>query len=118
MPASGGVGDLVTANVADGHEVVPAAGRREVLEVRNSGLRRKRIRLNRKTLAHFAGFGVQSRLRVWKRLQPVDSLVLLFLVTRGGAVIRIMRCSFLLRPGQGGLIPWVCACPRLQACMF
>ena len=28
LPASGGVGDLVTANVADGHEVVPTADRR------------------------------------------------------------------------------------------
>ena len=70
MPASGGVGDLVTANVADEHEVVPAAGRREVFGVRNFGLRRKRIRLNRKTPAHLAGFGVQSGPRVWKRLQP------------------------------------------------
>ena len=47
LPASGGVVDLVTANVADGHRVVPAAGRREVFGVGNSGLRRKRIRLNR-----------------------------------------------------------------------
>ena len=35
---SGGVGDLVTAYIADGHRVVPAAGRREVFGVRNSGL--------------------------------------------------------------------------------
>ena len=49
LPASGGVGDLVTACIADGHEVVPAAGRRAFFRVRNSGLRRKQIRLNRKT---------------------------------------------------------------------
>ena len=72
MPAFGGVGDLVTANVAERHEVVPAAARREVVGVRNSGLRRKRIRLNRKTPAHLAGFDVQSRPRVWKRLRPLD----------------------------------------------
>ena len=72
LPASGGVVDLVTANVADGRRVVPAAGRREIFGVRNSGLLSKRIRLNRKTHAHLAGFAVQSWLRVWKRLQPVD----------------------------------------------
>ena len=32
---------------------------------------RKRLRLNRKTPAHFAGFGVNSRSRVWKRLRHV-----------------------------------------------
>ena len=37
LPASGGVVNLVTANVADGHRVVLAAGRREVFGVRNSG---------------------------------------------------------------------------------
>ena len=116
LPASGGVVDLVTANVADGQRVVPAAGRRVVFGVRNSGLRRKRIRLNRKPPAHLAGFAVQSRPRVWKRLQPV--LVIPFLVTRGGAVIRIMRGSFLLRPGQGWLNSLGCAWPRFQACMF
>ena len=48
LPASCGVSDLVAASVAIGHEVVPAVGRREVFRVRNSCLRRKRIRLNRK----------------------------------------------------------------------
>ena len=72
LPVSGGVGDLVAVNLADGHEVVSAVGRREVFRVRNSGLRRKRIRLNRKTPAHLAGLGVQSRPRVWKRLRPLD----------------------------------------------
>ena len=57
LPASGGVSDSVAASVAVRHEVVPAAGRREVFRVRNSGLRRKRIRLNRKNPAHLAGFG-------------------------------------------------------------
>ena len=43
LPVSGRVVDLVTANVADGHRVVPATGKREVLGVRNSSLRRKRF---------------------------------------------------------------------------
>ena len=42
--------DLVTASVDDGQGFFPAAGRREVFGVRNSGLGRKRIRLNRKPL--------------------------------------------------------------------
>ena len=56
LPASGGVVDLVTANVEDGQRVVPAAGRREVFGVRNSGLGRKRIRLN----SALAAFGAPS----------------------------------------------------------
>ena len=39
--------------------------------VRSSGPGRKRIRLNRKNPAHLAGFAVQSRPRVWKRLHHV-----------------------------------------------
>ena len=42
-------------------------------------------------------------------------LVIPFLITRGGAVIRIMRGSFLLRPGQAWVNSLGCACPRLQA---
>ena len=61
LPVSGGVVDLVTASVEDGQRVVPAAGRREVFGVRNSGFVRKRIRLKRKNPAHLAGFGIQSR---------------------------------------------------------
>ena len=34
----------------------------------------KRIRLNRKPPAHLAGFEVQSRPRVWKRLRPVVNI--------------------------------------------
>ena len=44
---------------------------REVRWVSVSGSGRKRIRLNRKTPAHLAGFRVQSRPRVWKRLRLV-----------------------------------------------
>ena len=107
LPASGGVVDLVTANVADGYRVVLATGRREVFWVRNSSLRRKRIRLNRKTPAHLVGFGVQSRPRVWKRLQPMD----LFGDSFPGHKRR--RCDQdheVFIPAQartGGLIPWV-----------
>ena len=72
LPASGGVRDLLAASIAVGHEVVPAVDRGEVFRVRNSCLRGKRIRLNRKNSAHLAGFGDPSRPRVWKRLRPVD----------------------------------------------
>ena len=57
MLASGGVGALVAAYLADGHEVFSAVGRREVFRVRNSGLRRKRIRLNRKIPSTPCRFG-------------------------------------------------------------
>ena len=42
-----------------------------VCRVSGSGPARKRFRLNRKTLAQLAGFMVQSRPRVWKRLRHV-----------------------------------------------
>ena len=48
---------------------------REVHSIGSSGPGRKRIRLNRKNLAHFAGLVVQSRPRVWKRLRHVGHSV-------------------------------------------
>ena len=71
LPVSGHVARLVTADlgVADGKRVEDAS--REVHSFRGSGPGRKRIRPNRKPPAHLAGFGVQSRPRVWKRLRHV-----------------------------------------------
>ena len=64
-------GLLVTAvheaSGANGDEV----SRREVHWVSGSDPGRKRIRLNRKTPAHLAGFMIHSRPRVWKRLRHV-----------------------------------------------
>ena len=88
MPVPGHVVDLVTYAVLE--TIVGGAGQ-EVHWVSGSGPRRKRIRLNRKTPAHLAGFLVQSRPRVWKRLRLVGILVFPFLITRGGVVIRMMR---------------------------
>ena len=71
FPVPGCVVDLVTACVGAGREVVADGGCQEVLWFSGSGPGRKRIRLNRKTPAHLAGFAVQSRPRVWKRLHHV-----------------------------------------------
>ena len=68
---SGNVPDLVTAVVAVAGEAVVDCAAHEVSWVGGSGLGRKRIRLNRKTLAHLAGFMVQSRPRFGKRLRHV-----------------------------------------------
>ena len=52
--------------------VLVLCGRRSGGSLRyGSGPGRKRIRLNRKTPAHLAGFMIQSRPRVWKRLRHV-----------------------------------------------
>ena len=118
LPASGGVVDLVAAYLADGHEVVSAVGRREVFGVRNSGLRRKRIRLNRKTPVHLAGLGFNLGHVCGKDCNLWIFLVIPFLVTRVFAVILITRGLFPLRPGQGWVNSLGCACPRLQACTF
>ena len=68
LPVSGHVVDLVTDAVLEA--IVDVAGQ-EVRWVSVSGPGRKRIRLNRKTPAHLAGFMIQSRPRVWKRLRHV-----------------------------------------------
>ena len=71
LPVSGHVVDLVTAIVGAVQEAIADGASQEVHWVSGSGLGRKRIRLNRKTPSHLAGFMVQSRLRVWKRLRHV-----------------------------------------------
>ena len=69
---SGHAASLVTAGI----EVPGALGIevscRRVHCFGGSGLLRKRIRLNRKTLAHLVGFGIQCRPRLWERLCPVE----------------------------------------------
>ena len=55
------------AAIGNGSEV-PGLG---VHWVSGSGLGWKRIRLNRKTPAHLAGFMIHFRPRVWKRLRHV-----------------------------------------------
>ena len=71
LPVPGCVVDLVTASVGAVQEVVADGGCREVFWARSSGPGRKRIRLNRTTPAHLAGFALQSKPCVWKRLHHV-----------------------------------------------
>ena len=71
LPVSGHVVDLVAANVGAAQEVIADGACQEVYWVSSSGPGRKRTRLNRKNPAHLAGFMVQSRPRVWKRLRHV-----------------------------------------------
>ena len=71
LPVSGHVVDLVTASVDAVREAIVDGAGQEVHWVSGSGPGRKRIRLNRITPAHLAGFRVQSRPRVWKRLRHV-----------------------------------------------
>ena len=66
LPVSGHVVDLVTAAADIGREAVADGALQAVHWVSGSGPRRKRIRLNRKTPVHFAGFMVQSRPRVFQ----------------------------------------------------
>ena len=84
LPVSGHVVDLVT----------DAGAGQEVHWVSGSGRRRKRIRLNRKTPAHFAGLMVHSQPRVWKRLRHVVFSNFSILITRGGVVTRMMWVMF------------------------
>ena len=71
LPVPGHVVDLVSAHVGAVREAIVEGAGQEVHSVSGSGPCRKRIRLNRKTPAHLAGFLVQSRPRVWKRLRHV-----------------------------------------------
>ena len=74
LPVPGCVVDLVAAHDGAGREDLADGVRQEVCWVRSSGPGRKRIRLNRKTPAHFAGLMVRSRPRVWKRLRLVETI--------------------------------------------
>ena len=71
MPVSCHVVELVTAYVGVVREDFVDGADQEVHWDSGSGPGRKRIRLNRKTLAHLVGFVVQSRPRVWKILRHV-----------------------------------------------
>ena len=71
LPVSGHVVDLVAASVGAVREAIADGAGQEVHWVSGSGPGWKRIRLNRKNHAHLAGFVVQSRPRVWKRLRHV-----------------------------------------------
>ena len=93
LSVSGHVVDLVAAHVGAVWEAVADGALQAVHWVSGSGPGRKRIRQNRKTLAHLAGLMVQSRPRVWKRLHHAGPFVFLFLIVRGGGVIRIMLGS-------------------------
>ena len=61
------VADYSDAAVGHGDEVIGLG----VHRVNGSGPVRKRVRLNRKTLAHLEGLLIHSRPRVWKRLRHV-----------------------------------------------
>ena len=74
MPVSGHVVDLVTADVGTVRKAIVIGAGQEVHWVSGSGPGRKRIRLNRKPPAHLAGYLVQSRPRVWKRLHHVGTI--------------------------------------------
>ena len=73
LPPFGGIDDFVTANVANRHEVVPAAAHREVFWGSQFWFAKKtNSTQQKKKPAHLAGFGVQSWPCVWKRLRHLD----------------------------------------------
>ena len=71
LPVPGSVGNLVAAYSDVGYRVAADKVDRDVFWVSGSGPGRKRIRLNRKTPAHLAGYMSHSRPKVWKRLRHV-----------------------------------------------
>ena len=75
LPVPGHVAGLVTARSGVVPEVLARGEDHGVHWVRGSGPGRKRIRLNRKPPAHLAGYSVQSRPRVWKRLHHVGTIL-------------------------------------------
>ena len=70
----GHVAGLVAGTSWEAQEAVAEGVGRRVRWVSGSGPNQRRIRLNRKTLAHLAGLVIQSRSRVWKRLSHVGNL--------------------------------------------
>ena len=72
LPVPGSVVYLVAAHTGARHRASVDEVGQGVHWVSGSGSGRKRIRLNRKTPAHLAGYMIHSRPRVWKRLSHVD----------------------------------------------
>ena len=93
LPVPGYVVNLVAAHVGDDQEAPVADMGQDVHWVSDSGSGRKRIRLNRKTPAHLAGYMVHSRPWVWKRLSHVGFSSFPFLITRGGDVTKFRSNS-------------------------
>ena len=71
LPVLGSVSTLVAAYSDAGHRAAFDEVDRDVFWVSGSGSGRKRIRQNRKTPSHLAGYMSHSRPRVWKRLRHV-----------------------------------------------
>ena len=90
MPVSGHVVDLVSASFGAVREALVDGAGQEVHWVSGSGPGPKRIRLNRKTPAHLAGFMVQSRPWVWKRLRHVGHSSVSIPDHKRSVVIRMM----------------------------
>ena len=101
LPVSGHDASLVTAGSRIVQEAVADGANREVHWVSCSGPGRKRIRLDRKTLAHFAVSWFNLIHACGRGCLMWGIQVFLFLITRGGEVIRMMEDSFLLRSGLG-----------------
>ena len=106
LPETGHVAGLITADIGVEGRVVDCADE-AVSWVRGSGSGRPRIRLNRKTPAHLVVSGDQSRPRVWKRLLHLGRSIFLFLIPRGGVVIRMVQGVNLFKSGlELGKLPW------------
>ena len=99
LPVSGPVVDLVTADVGAVQEALVDGAAQEVLWVSGSGPGRKRIRLNRKTPAHFVGSMVNLFHEFGRGCVMWCIPVFPFLITRGGVVIRMLGVIILLRSG-------------------
>ena len=100
LPESGHVAGLVTAVAGVEGEAVVDCAADEVSWVSGSGPGRKRIRLNRKTPAHLVISMVRSH--VFGRGCVIWGIpVSLFLIPRGGVVIRMKGGVILFRSGLG-----------------
>ena len=96
LPIPGSVFHLVAAYSDAGHRASVDEAGQDVHWVSGSGSGRKRIRLNRKTPAHLAGYMIHSRPGVWKRLSHVD------LSDVSGSDHKRRRCE----QNGGGCIPF------------
>ena len=98
LPDTGHVVDLVFAHNGDVGEVLAGGVCQEVRWVRGSGPGRKRIRLNMKKPAPFAGLEVQSRPHIGR-----DCIQL---------TISCDNCVGVRRRGEGWISPWKRHCRR------
>ena len=107
LPVSGHVAGLVAGTSWEVQEAVAECVGRRVRWVSDSGPYRRRIRLNKENVVHTSQVCVSFSFTCVEEVESCRFFQFLFLITRGGVVIRMMGDIILLSAGLGWDNSWV-----------